>query len=1257
MKTKHYFIFLITLLSGFFINAPSMAGSLGLSQLSLDVIEGVDPNVVLLVDDSGSMDWEAMTTDGDNSFLFSGLQPNGDNTGVGTYNLIFDSDDVYLGNWSGSTLTTSEHACTGVGAYQYGWYFEDSTYSGGSDLKRLCDTALFDMWRFRNKDFNFLYYDPSRTYSAWPGLDEDGNIFTDIVPAFMPENPYVSSKESISIDHVYQSWQQYDFGGSTGVQWLAGPKNRVSATSEPDGFVYYTWSDTDGDGLFDDGEETKYSMNSSFATAEERQNFANWFGYYRSRELLTKAVLASALEEVTNVNLAYATLNNNRSVNLKLAKMNPSPTTGDKKAFYDKLFSTHSSNGTPLLEALDDVGKYYECESDNIFGVSGSDCPLAANTTANACRQNYAIVITDGEYNGDNPNRGNTDGDGDSDYDGGAFADDYSNTLADIAMYYYERDLNTSLADNVSVTNIDVARSTHVEGDKMHQHMATYIIGFGVEGTLNSIPSDYDDKDTWAEDWTDPGSDGLHKIDDLRHAAYNGRGLYLSAKNPTELEDSLDSIFESIGMGTASSSSVALNSQSLEQGSMVFRAFYNVGDNTGDVVAYPISLDGVISTTADWSAAQQLDSVITANTRNVISYKRTNATTALGIDFDTTNMTSTQLSALESPTPSNMPGAYGGIIADERVDYLRGDISNQGSNFDNGELRDRLGNKGRLGDIIHSSPVFVGTPRDTGRDSEPYPIATSDLYSKFYSDNKNRDEMLYLGANDGMLHGFNAKTGKEVFAYVPGNIYDNLAKLTNPDYSHQMYVDLTPSIEDVYIKTSDTATTQNWATVLVGGYRAGGKGYFALNVTDPDTLDTAAEAVDQVMWEFTETDDNDLGYSYSEPYIGMTNSGSGTTSEVDSGEVDGDGDIILTTITNKQWGVIFGNGYNSSSTDGDAALFILNMDGGLDDNWSNGDYIKISTGVGKAESADGTTPNGIGGIRAVDIDGNGTVDYVYAGDYQGNLFRFDLTSDDRADWDATLLFSAQIPSKTVKVKSVTTTTPGVDYPITVRPFVVEHPESSSNDPKLIVVFATGSWITSYDVSSTTVQSFYGVEDDLTSSPLVERDDLQEQSYSLKDNNFLGLKLRSLSDNSINWNNTKGWYIDLDDQVDGERAIDLQLRGGLGFATTRTPQGSNSCVSDMESFILTFDAITGALPENFVFDLNGDKLFDEDDSPDSGVVAGIGLGELASAPTIIGNLMIIPLEDGDLTSLGVQVGANNLEGKLSWQELEVPKEAY
>jgi type IV pilus assembly protein PilY1 len=318
-----------------------------------------------------------------------------------------------------------------------------------------------------------------------------------------------------------------------------------------------------------------------------------------------------------------------------------------------------------------------------------------------------------------------------------------------------------------------------------------------------------------------------------------------------------------------------------------------------------------------------------------------------------------------------------------------------------------------------------------------------------------------------MLHAFQTSDGSELFAYVPNMVVKNLPELTKspgtvlsgPGYEHQYYVDLRPSINDVYITpatgTNAGGSEPSWNTVLIGGLAKGGKGYFALNITKPDELNSESEVASNVMWEFTEADDggigsSDLGYSFSEPLIAMTNAD------------DGSG--------NKEWWAIFGNGYNSTSTDGDAVLYLLKLEGGMNGVWTPAsDFIKIPmTEFGKAESAT-ATPNGISGIRGIDTDGNGTVDYVYAGDLQGNLFRFNLTSTTSSDWDDSvkLLFSAKYSTNANQRDEAGTGTP---QPITTRPIVIKHP----SEPGYIVIATTGSWMTTPDASSTDIQSRFMV---------------------------------------------------------------------------------------------------------------------------------------------------------------------------------------
>ena len=598
--------------------------------------------------------------------------------------------------------------------------------------------------------------------------------------------------------------------------------------------------------------------------------------------------------------------------------------------------------------------------------------------------------------------------------------------------------------------------------------MATYAVTFGINGTLSAMPAD--PKGAFA--WTNPITGGsAEKIDNLRHAAYNGRGEYISVNHPGDsladtitLSQAMDGIFEELGSAEGAASSVAFNSQTIEADSVVFRAFFNTIDDTGSLVAQKINPDGTLNEDAsgdpifEWDAADRLDLATSSSSdsRAIITYDDNGASSA-GVAFQWSSggspITAGQQALLETPPPNLVANAP---IGDDRLDYLRGHFVNEGYSAASDEFRIRPSTEGKMGDVVHSTPVYVGEPEFTGRNTGQYPgviyAVTNDLYSKFRADNSSRNAIVYVGANDGMMHGFDSDTGDEIFGYVPNVVIENLPDLTDPNYSHRYYVDLTPSINDIFM-VKDGAISATWNTVLVGGLGAGGKGYYALNITDPTQLTSESNADDIVMWEFTEADDgivgnSDLGYSYSQPLIAMSNA------EDAGGE--------------NKWVAIFGNGYNSTSADGDAAIYMVFIEDGQDGVWTAGsDYIKISTCNGIAESSDGTTPNGIGGVRGIDIDGNGTVDRFYAGDLQGNLYLIDVSSTTAGVWDNAanqdIIFQAKYKANDAFARDIV-------QPITTRPIVINHPDQ----PGYIVIFATGSWFTVGDATSTDIQSVYGI---------------------------------------------------------------------------------------------------------------------------------------------------------------------------------------
>ena len=217
--------------------------------------------------------------------------------------------------------------------------------------------------------------------------------------------------------------------------------------------------------------------------------------------------------------MGIATLHNNNSVNTAIASMNDDMTSGNKRSLLDSLYALQANGGTPLRSALYNCGLYLECTSNSLFNVGGSNCPVLSSSAGGNCQQNFIIAMTDGFYNSSFYSLNNEDGDDDTSYDGGAYADTYSDTLADIAMYFYERDLHTSLNNDVPAVGIDTAT---------HQHVTTMAVAFGVDGSITTDPTD----PTVAFSWPNPSSSAQALIDDLRHAGYNGRGGFVSARDP-----------------------------------------------------------------------------------------------------------------------------------------------------------------------------------------------------------------------------------------------------------------------------------------------------------------------------------------------------------------------------------------------------------------------------------------------------------------------------------------------------------------------------------------------------------------------------------------------------------------------------------------------------------------------------------------------------------------------------------------------------
>lgn len=676
----------------------------------------------------------------------------------------------------------------------------------------------------------------------------------------------------------------------------------------------------------------------------------------------------------------------------------------------------------------------------------------------------------------------------------------------------------------------------------------------------------------------------------------NGDGIpdnYILATQPDKLVNGLTAAFANIIARTGSSASVATNSSSLMSGSNIYQAKFTSGEWYGELIAYPISTLGAIGP-ATWNAGDKLASP-TATNRKIITYK---PTTADGVPF--------RWASLDPAQQTLIQGVDSASVAQTRLDYLRGDSSNEGTASTN--FRSRPTNK--LGDIINSSPQYVGSP--SGQYESPQFLLNSYVsdssYLSFRTANLTRTPIVYVGANDGMLHGFNACSpvggtctaalqGTEVLAYVPSSVYSNLRSLSLQGYTHKYFVDGSPTVADAYISGS-------WKTVLVGGLNAGGRGVFALDVTNPTNF-TESNAASLVLWEFNDTHDTDLGYTYAKPLIAKMNNG--------------------------KWAAIVGNGYNSAS--GKAILFILYIEEGVDGTWNASDFVKIDTKAGSV-----SVPNGLASANAIDLDGDGDIDTIYAGDMLGNMWKFDVSNSNDNNWKAAFgTVAAPLPLFTACGGVCS----GTNYqPITSRPEVSFHP---TNLNTTMVYFGTGKYFENGDTNTTATQTFYGIWDN--NAVVSGRSSLRSQTFT--NATISGVDYRIPTNNAIDWTTHKGWYEDLPDT--GERHVgNPQLVNGIMFYNTFIPT-SDPCDYGGTGYLMAVTSENGGLPGIPVFDTDGSLTFTSADT----LVGGKKIGGALGGSTVISGtatgVAVSSLTDGRTDSTLINP-ASIAGARISWREL-------
>lgn len=742
---------------------------------------------------------------------------------------------------------------------------------------------------------------------------------------------------------------------------------------------------------------------------------------------------------------------------------------------------------------------------------------------------------------------------------------------------------------------------------------------------------------------------------------------YFLVNNPLGLESALNSAFLKI-LKDSSASAVATNSSSLNTGTRIYQGRFSNNSWSGQLLSYRLdpATGSVLSASAapplwnlsetpypEWDSGQKIMAQVGTSSDTRLILTRGNG--GVGVDFQYANLTTGaggQQVALDQDTLLNVDNC-----GPERVAFLRGHSVNTGSGAftcasGTSILRFRTRDVSVLGDIINSNPMFVGAP-GAGYSDMDHPG-----YSSFRMKFKDRKPVVYVGANDGMLHGFDASTtwedadpladsdgdgdltndkdvsipsadsGTEVMAYVPSMVYDNLKRLTDSNYSgntsasnHHYFVDSSPLVADVCTASCSTAAAA-WKSLLVSGLGAGGKGFFALNVTNPDvaTYDTAntpqfsvAQAHNIVLWEFK--DDVDLGFTFNNAPTNISNGQARQIAKFENG----------------RWGVVLGNGYNSA--DGKAVLYVLFVQGptGSGGAWQAGgvDYVRIVADAPAAKD------NGLSAPMPFDSDGDGLVDTVYAGDLKGNMWKFDLSSATAASWtSASLLFVAQDDL-------------GNRQPIINSPEVTLRPTAGN-----MVLFGTGKFLETGDATSTAVQTFYGVQDN--GSTVGGRGALIPQTISTT--TVSGVNYRTISPGCgaspkpACPASPQGWYTDL--PTTGERATGTaKLVSGNIYFNTFIPSVS-PCEFGGTGWLMALNYLTGELPSPGIFDTNKDGAVDNLDTAVIGAEIGAALGGttlIKGSEASTTGVGISSTTEGKTPTTLINFGAGS-RGRITWREI-------
>lgn len=1084
--------------------APTPAsGTINLLTTPPELTTKVAPNVVLTFDDSGSMNWHHMP---DN-------RPYTDvswNAGTGQA----ESDNDNFSSAGGPYL------CAGV----------------------IDPTLTPDPANPRTWAMNGVYYNPLATYD--PPMRANGTSFPNasFTAAWVNgiRHNRTSNQSNSNTRDLSSSSAGKRFCGNTPgwYQFNSG----VTLTLDADGKL----DTASKNALYTASNWTWVPL-----PASQRQNFANWYSYYHTRTMAAVSATSIAFSDFDkSIRVAWQNINSNSNANPWNALWVAGGTTTlapfentARTNFYEWLLAVPATGNTPNQAAANRVGRLFTYGN----GVSNDKNPYWDPDTGRelSCRKNFHIQMTDGMWNNATVAQSRVDTNAIATLpDGRPYSVTASEstifwnedsagqrTMADIGFNYWATDLRPDFQGNpqtkLKVRPYLVDRTTGVTGSVPLQpgdnwlnnaelywnpandpatwpHLVQYMIGFGVSGTIPKTDANLlrlrqgDIK--WPKlDGGSPYSDNNKKIDDMWHAAINSRGMFFAASNPGELIDAMRKIIASVVAQSSYSTPASVSLPILTGGNSAYQGAYDSGSWSGNLRRSLVDATGQPASVV-WDAACLLtggdcaDPVGTGTARDPNSrIIITSDGAGNGEAFRSSNfsgLTAAQQNALnQKPNSAPCPGAPSTNCDGNgplRIDYLRGARTNEAATA-TPKFRPRTS---VLGAVINAQPAYVSSPRSGYHDmfpaASPEAVAAASDETKSYAGyqnaQRNRRPMLYVGANDGMMHAFDAETGEEKWAYVPDTLIRNgrLAKSTNADASLVPGVDSMPRERDVFIKGK-------WRTVLLGSLRLGGRGIYALDVTNPTPSESDLLGSDGApLWEFS---NGDTASTAGDPPCAT-----GATSCASLGYTY-DSVNVARLKANDRWVAVVSSGYFPSNQDAPAAvgdiaepaagrtsLLVIDLE--------TGKLIReLRTSAAPQTKPTGFKTFGLSTPMVYDEGADEVDDLVYAGDLAGNLWRFDLSDGDPLNWKVDLMFTTY--------GSGGATTAG-NQPIVYNPTALRDPVTR----RAILVFGTGKYLGEDDRTSLIPQqAFYGIRDYGTAS----------SQYPIKVNQLVTQTLAEASD--------------------------------------------------------------------------------------------------------------------------------------------------